>query len=254
MIVKSSSFSNNSAYRAGAILSNDCTGHNTALIGNSKAYTYIYNSVFDGNEASNGQGGHIRVVGQSRFVAVNSTFVNTLAATGAIRIRAHVTDDIESWIISCTFKDNEVALYNQSGKQSVYNTLGVGKATQATNSNDVHENKSNTNGYFYSSAFGKMKLDNGTAVTNQLYDQSGNASTLDADIKLVDALSGFDSTLGVCKAVAAPVLEDGMTADGLSELGTTLSEAMPDFETVYLTQDQKGNKRTAAIMGAYVGE
>jgi len=35
---------------------------------------------------------------------------------------------------------------------------------------------------------------------------------------------------------------------------TTLSEAMPDFETVYLTQDQKGNKRTAAIMGAYVGE
>lgn len=254
MIVKSSAFANNSAYRAGAILSNDCTANNTTLIGKSQAYTYIYNSVFDGNNASEGQGEHIRLWGKSRFAAVNSTFVNTDSEKGSIRIRANVKDAIESWIISCTFKDNESALYNQNGKQSVYNTLGIGKSTQATGSNDVHENQTNTNGYFYSSAFGKMKLDNGTAVTNQLYDQSGNATTLDADIKLEDALSGFDSTLGVCKAVAAPALEGGMTADQLSDLGETLSEAMPDFETVYLTQDQKGNKRTAAIMGAYVGE
>jgi len=254
MIVKSSAFANNSAYRAGAILSNDCTGNNNTLIGKSQAYTYIYNSVFDGNNASEGQGEHIRLWGKSRFAAVNSTFVNTDSGTGSIRIRANVRDAIESWIISCTFKDNESALFNQNGKQSVYNTLGIGKSTQATGSNDVHENQSNTNGSFYSSAFGKMKLDNVTAVTNQLYDQSGNASTLDADIKLEDALSDFDPTLGVCKAVAAPVLEGGMTADELSKLGTTLSEAMPDFETVYLTQDQKGNKRTAAIMGAYVGE
>ena len=47
----------------------------------------------------------------------------------------------------------------------------------------------------------------------------------------------------------------GMSSAELAALGETIKEAMPLFETKYLTVDQKGNSRDGkTVMGAYVGK
>ena len=249
LIVDNCSFTNNYATtNGGAILTYGEGLDSPYSTIDGKAYTYIYNSLFDNNDvSSSNQGGTLKVHGNSNFVLVNSTVRNSSASTGIIRLRSQVGESVKAWIIGCTFSENNKnSLYNQSSRAYVYNTI-MNDATSfianQTNGGTSFWNTILYNTSYYNIASGELPGNN--AIT-----------TLTDMTTLQDSVVG--SFADGVYSVSGAALTDGMSSTELSELGATgsaLMTAMPLFNATKLTVDQKGNLREGkTIMGAYVGK
>ena len=248
--VSGTEFKGNFAAHAGAIYSYDCELNTETALSNKVAYTYIYNSSFDGNNldlAANpdAQGGDIRSHGKSKNLVVNSTFTNGNAATGSIRLRTGAT----CYIVSCTFTGNPSGLYNQSSVMKVYNTVSYGNTKSKYN---YYANQPDGTDYIQSSFIGSMSIKNGRSTTsNTLY----NASGVPADYSTSPSIFGTYKN-GVYSVVSEPVLSSGMTTTELASLALTIKNVMPDLEEKYFQRDQKESPRTEneKVMGAYIGD
>ena len=213
-----------------------------------QANAYIYNSLFDNNDVSStSQGGSIKAHGNGNLVVVNSTFRNSSASTGIIRLRSQVAESVKAWVIGCTFSDNNKnSFYNQSSLAYIYNTVMNDPSSFIANQTTGGTSFWNTivfNTSYYNIASGELP--------------GKNALTTLTDIKTLDAtvVGGFEN--GVYSVTGA-ALTDGMSSADLAALGeegSALMTAMPLFDTEKLTVDQKGTSREGKkIMGAYVGE
>ena len=248
--VSGTEFKGNFAAHAGAIYSYDCELNVSTALSNKVAYTYVYNSVFDGNELdlkanSSAQGGDIRSHGLSKNVIVNSTFTNGNAPTGSVRLRTGAT----CYIVSCTFTGNPSGPYNQSSVMKVYNTISYGNTKSKYN---YYANQKDGTDYIQSSFLGSMTISGGRSTTsNTLYNAAGAA----ADYTSSPSIFGTYKD-GVYPVVADPVLSSGMTTAELSALALTIKSDMPDLEEKYFQRDQKESPRTEneRVMGAYIGD
>ena len=248
--VAGTEFKGNYAAHAGAIYSYDCELNTANAISNKVAYTYVYNSVFDGNALdlaanSSAQGGDIRSHGLSKNVIVNSTFTNGNAPTGSIRLRTGAT----CYLVSCTFTGNPSGPYNQSSVMKVYNTISYGNTKSKYN---YYANQKDGTDYIQSSFLGSMNIAGGRATTsNTLYNASGAASDYTSSPSIFGAYKN-----GVYPVVADPVLSSGMTTAELASLALAIKADMPDLEEKYFQRDQKESPRTEneKVMGAYIGD
>ena len=248
--VAGSEFKGNYAAHSGAIYSYDCELNTATAISNKVAYTYVYNSVFDGNALdlaanSSAQGGDIRSHGQSKNVIVNSTFTNGNSATGSVRLRTGAT----CYVVSCTFTGSPSGLYNQSSVMKVYNTIAYGNTKTKYN---YYANQKDGTDYIQSSFLGSMSISGGrSAEKNTLYDASGTPSDYTTSPSIFGAFKD-----GVYPVVAEPVLSSGMTTTELALLAQTIKADMPDLDEKYLQRDQKESPRAEneKVMGAYIGD
>ena len=248
--VAGTEFKGNYAAHAGAIYSYDCELNTATAISNKVAYTYVYNSVFDGNALdlaanASAQGGDIRSHGQSKNVIVNSTFTNGNATTGAVRLRTGAT----CYVVSCTFTGNPSALYNQSSVMKVYNTIAYGNTKSKYN---YYANQKDGTDYIQSSFLGPMSISGGRSTDkNTLFDASGTASDYTASPSIFGTYKD-----GVYRVVEEPVLSSGMTTSELASLAAAIKVQMPDLEEKYFQRDQKESPRTEneKVMGAYIGD
>ena len=248
--VSGTEFKGNHAAHAGAIYSYDCKLNESTALSNKVAYTYVYNSVFDGNTLdlaanSSAQGGDIRSHGKSKNVIVNSTFTNGNAPTGSVRLRTGAT----CYIVSSTFTGNVSGPYNQSSVMKVYNTISYGNTKSKYN---YYANQNNGTDYIQSSFIGSMNIAGGRSTTsNTLYNASGDA----ADYTSSPSIFGTYKD-GVYPVVADPVLSSGMTTEELASLARAIKADMPDLEEKYFVRDQKESPRTEneKVMGSYIGD
>ena len=248
--IAGSEFKENFAAHAGAIYSYDFSLNTETALSNKVAYTYVYNSVFDGNAVdldanSSAQGGDIRSHGKSKNVIVNSTFTNGTAPTGAVRLRTGAT----CYIVSSTFTDNVSGPYNQSSVMKVYNTISYGNTNSKYN---YYANQKDGTDYIQSSFIGSMSISGGRATTsNTLYNASGVASDYTSSPSIFGTYKD-----GVYPVEAEPVLSSGMTTAELTSLANTIKAEMPDLEEKYFLRDQKESPRTEneKVMGAYIGD
>ena len=249
--VSGTEFKGNFAAHAGAIYSYDYVlNSDTEAISNKIAYTYVYNSVFDGNELdlaanASAQGGDIRSHGKSKNVIVNSTFTNGNASTGSVRLRTGAT----CYIVSSTFTGNVSGLYNQSSVMKLYNTISYGNTKSKYN---YYANKQDGTDYIQSSFIGSMNISGGRATTsNTLY----NASAIASDYTSSPTVFGTYKD-GVYPVEAEPVLSSGMTTTELASLASAIKADMPDLEEKYFLRDQKESPRTEneRVMGSYIGD
>ena len=248
--VSGTEFKGNFAAHAGAIYSYDCELNTGTALSNKVAYTYIYNSVFDGNELdlaanASAQGGDVRSHGKSKNVIVNSTFTNGNAPTGSVRLRTGAT----CYIVSCTFTGNPSGPYNQSSVMKLYNTISYGNTKSKYN---YYANNSDGTDYIQSSFIGSMGISGGRSTTsNTLYDALGKASDYTSSPSIFGTYKN-----GVYPVEAEPVLTSGMTTAELASLALTIKNDMPDLEEKYFQRDQKESPRTEneKVMGAYIGD
>ena len=248
--VAGTEFKGNYAAHAGAIYSYDCELNTANAISNKVAYTYVYNSVFDGNALdldanSSAQGGDIRSHGLSKNVIVNSTFTNGNAPTGSVRLRTGAT----CYLVSCTVTGNPSGPYNQSSVMKVYNTISYGNTKSKYN---YYANQKDGTDYIQSSFLGSMNIAGGRATTsNTLYNASGAASDYTSSPSVFGTYKD-----GVYPVVADPVLSSGMTTAELASLALAIKADMPDLEEKYFQRDQKESPRTEneKVMGAYIGD
>ena len=248
--VSGTEFKGNFAAHAGAIYSYDCELNTSTALSNKVAYTYVYNSVFDGNKLdleanSSAQGGDIRSHGLSKNVIVNSTFTNGNAPTGSVRLRTGAT----CYIVSCTFTGNPSGPYNQSSVMKVYNTISYGNSKSKYN---YYANQKDGTDYIQSSFIGSMSISGGRATTsNTLYNASGTASDYTSSPSIFGTYKN-----GVYPVVAEPVLSSGMTTSELASLALTIKNDMPDLEEKYFQRDQKESPRSEneGVMGSYIGD
>ena len=255
--VSGTEFKGNFAAHAGAVYSYDYPGNinkeeltEDNKISNKIAYTYIYNSVFDGNALdlaanSSAQGADLRSHGKSKNVIVNSTFTNGNAPTGSVRLRTGAT----CYIVSCTFTGNPSGPYNQSSVMKLYNTISYGTSKSKYN---YYANQKDGTDYIQSSFLGSMNIAGGRATTsNTLYNASGAAADYSSSPNLFSTYKD-----GVYPVVAAPALSSGMTTTELSALALAIKAEMPDLEEKYFVRDQKESPRTEneKVMGAYIGD
>lgn len=248
IIVDGCSFTNNySTAHGGAICTyGEGLSNNETLAGQANAY--VYNTLFDNNTVSStSQGGSIKAHGNGNLVVVNSTFRNSSASTGIIRLRSQVVESVHAWIIGCTFSNNNKnSFYNQSSRAYIYNTVMNDANSFIANQSNGGTNFRNVivfNTSYYNIASGELP---GKTALTTLTDKT----ILDGTV--VGAFAD-----GVYSVTGA-ALTSGMSSSDLAALGaegSALMTAMPLFETKYLTVDQKGNSREGkTVMGAYVGE
>ena len=248
--IAGSEFKENFAAHAGAIYSYDFSLNTETALSNKVAYTYVYNSVFDGNAVdldanSSAQGGDIRSHGKSKNVIVNSTFTNGTAPTGAVRLRTGAT----CYIVSSTFTGNVSGPYNQSSVMKVYNTISYGNTNSKYN---YYANQKDGTDYIQSSFIGSMHISGDRdATSNTLYDATGSPS----DYTVSPSFFGTYKD-GVYPVEAEPVLTSGMTTSELAYLADVIKSDMPDLEEKYFLRDQKESPRTEneKVMGAYIGD
>lgn len=249
--VAGTEFKGNYAAHAGAIYSYDyALNSDTEAISNKVAYTYVYNSVFDGNVLdlsanSSAQGADLRSHGKSRNVIVNSTFTNGNSSTGSVRLRTGAT----CYIVSSTFTGNPSGLYNQSSVMKLYNTISYGNTKSKYN---YYANKADGTDYIQSSFVGPMNISGGrSTTTNTLYGVSGAATDYVNSPSLFGAYKD-----GVYPVVAEPALTSGMSTADLAALALVIKADMPELEEKYFLRDQKESPRTEneKVMGAYIGD
>lgn len=248
--VSGTEFKGNYAAHAGAIYSYDCELNTATAISNKVAYTYVYNSVFDGNVLdlganSSAQGSDIRLHGKGKNVIVNSTFTNGNSSTGSIRLRTGAT----CYIVSSTFTGNPSGPYNQSSVMKLYNTISYGNTKSKYN---YYANQKDGTDYIQSSFIGSMNIAEGRSSTlNSLYNASGVAADYPSSPDLFGTYKD-----GVYPVVAEPALSSGMTTAELSALALAIKAEMPDMEEKYFVRDQKESPRTEneRVMGAYIGD
>ena len=248
IIVDGCSFTNNySTAHGGAICTyGEGLSNNETLAGQANAY--VYNTLFDNNDvSSSSQGGSIKAHGNGNLVVVNSTFRNSSASTGIIRLRSQVVESVHAWIIGCTFSNNNKnSFYNQSSRAYVYNTVMNDASSYIANQSNGGTNFLNTivfNTSYYNVASGELL--------------GKNALTTLTDITTLDGTVVGAFADGVYSVTGA-ALTSGMSSTDLAALGaegSALMTAMPLFDATKLTVDQKGNSRAGkTIMGAYVGQ
>ena len=178
---------------------------------------------------------------------MNSTFRNSSANTGIVRLRSQVAESVKAWVIGCTFSDNNRnSFYNQASRAYVYNTI----------MNDA-------NSYIANNTAGGTSFWNTVVFNTSYYNiTSGelpgqNALTTLTDIATLEGTVVGNFAEGVYSVTGA-ALTSGMSSADLAALGaegSALMTAMPLFDATKLTVDQKGNSRAGkTIMGAYVGE
>ena len=248
IIVDGCTFTDNySTAHGGAICTYGEEISSNATIEGATANAYIYNSLFDNNDVSStSQGGSIKVHGNGNLVVVNSTFRNSDASTGIIRLRSQVAESVKAWVIGCTFSNNNKnSFYNQSSLAYIYNTVMNDNSSFIANQTTGGTSFWNTivfNTSYYNIASGELP--------------GKNALTTLTDIKTLDATVVGDFENGVYSVTGA-ALTDGMSSEDLAALGaegSALMTAMPLFDASKLTVDQKGNPRDGkTVMGAYVG-
>ena len=244
MIVDNCSFQKNvGTNQGGAIVSFDASLTSYTASGN-QCYSYIYNSSFnqnyvqyaDGKESGN-QGGTIKAHGSGYIAIVNSTFTGSNGKVGTIRLRhgAEGTEGVKCWIISSTIANDRSGFWNQGSEAKLYNTIN-------------HKNTTNggTGGTF-TNDFTK------TIFNSQNYQTTSSSTPLtDTDILGAFANGVFPVTASSADAT------NGMSSEDLAALGaegSPLRTAMPLFDVIKLTVDQKGNPRVGkTVMGAFVGE
>ncbi len=248
IIVDGCSFTNNySTAHGGAICTyGEGLSDNKTLAGQANAY--VYNTLFDNNDvSSSSQGGSIKAHGNGNLVIVNSTFRNSSASTGIIRLRSEVAESVKAWVIGCTFSDNNKnSFYNQSSRAYIYNTV----------MNDA-------NSFIANQKTGGTSFWNTVVYNTSYYNiTSGELPGKDALTTLTDIATLEGTVVGNFAdgvySVTGTALTSGMSSTDLAALGaesSALMTAMPLFETKYLTVDQKGNSREGkTVMGAYVGQ
>lgn len=248
IIVDGCSFTNNySTAHGGAICTyGEGLSDNKTLAGQANAY--VYNTLFDNNDvSSSSQGGSIKAHGNGNLVIVNSTFRNSSASTGIIRLRSEVAESVKAWVIGCTFSDNNKnSFYNQSSRAYIYNTV----------MNDA-------NSFIANQKTGGTSFWNTVVYNTSYYNiTSGELPGKDALTTLTDIATLEGTVVGNFAdgvySVTGTALTSGMSSTDLAALGaegSALMTAMPLFETKYLTVDQKGNSREGKqVMGAYVGQ
>lgn len=248
--VSGTEFKGNHAAHAGAIYSYDCELNTSTALSNKVAYTYVYNSVFDGNTLdlaanASAQGGDIRSHGKSKNVIVNSTFTNGNAPTGSVRLRTGAT----CYIVSCTFTGNTSGPYNQSSVMKLYNTISYDNTKSKYN---YYANQKDGTDYIQSSFIGSMSISGGRSTTsNTLYNASGAAEDYTSSPSIFGTYKN-----GVYPVEAEPVLSSGMTTAELASLALTIKADMPDLEEKYFLRDQKESPRTEneRVIGAYIGD
>lgn len=248
LIVDGCSFTDNySTAHGGAICTyGEGLSDNATITGQANAY--VYNTLFDNNDvSSSSQGGTIKAHGNGNLVVVNSTFRNSSASTGIIRLRSQVAESVKAWVIGCTFSDNNKnSFYNQSSLAYVYNTVMNDAASYIANQTTGGTSFWNTvvfNTSYYNIASGNLP--------------GKNALTTLTDVTTLEGTVVGTFANGVYN-VTGVALTDGMSSTDLAALGaegSALMTAMPLFDATKLTVDQKGNSRAGkTIMGAYVGE
>ena len=248
LIVDGCSFTDNySTAHGGAICTyGEGLSDNATITG--KANAYVYNTLFDNNDvSSSSQGGTIKAHGNGNLVVVNSTFRNSSASTGIIRLRSQVAESVKAWVIGCTFSDNNKnSFYNQSSLAYVYNTVMNDATSYIANQTTGGTSFWNTvvfNTSYYNIASGNLP--------------GKNALTTLTDVTTLEGTVVGTFANGVYN-VTGVALTDGMSSTDLAALGAADSDlmtAMPLFDATKLTVDQKGNSREGkSIMGAYVGQ
>lgn len=247
--VENSKFIGNHAAHAGAIYSYDYSLNNSTPLSDKSAYTYVYNSLFNGNTVdltinSSAQGADLRSHGLSKNILVNSTFTNGNAPTGSVRLRTGAT----CYVVSCTFTKNESGPYNQSSVMKLYNTISYGNTKSKYN---YYANQPDSADEFYESLIGSMSLKNRySTVDSYLYDKDGNKTA-----QTLGSVFG-EYNNGVYPVIADIALQGGMTTTDLSTLATVIKADMPDLDTKYFIWDQRGAPRSEneKVMGAYIGD
>lgn len=251
LVVDGSSFTSNSAYHSGAIYSYDMKLNEKTPLSDKVAYTYVYNSSFEGNTVKEAgkQGSHYRAHGKGMNLLVNSTFKGGNSTTGAIRLRTGAN----CWTVSCTFSENASGIYNQSSFSRVYNTISYGNGTSGKKLN-YFANNADGEDAFCSSLIGEMSLDNRYNTTgNYLFDVDGQKE--DYTLKTSSPLNSYkDGVYSINEKES--VLLNGMTNSELNNLAAEIKTSMPDLQEKYFTRDQKNSPRDQRekVMGAYIGE
>ena len=204
------------------------------------ATLYVYNSEFDGNyyyegitentdkSGTAGQGAAIQIHGLGKIAAVNCTFANHIGKQGGVvRCRASAAPGSTVYMINCT--GNTLNTYhNQSSTAYIYNCITNGYGSGGTHDTNYYNSIKST----------------------ELWQADGTKAE-DA-VEFADQIGAFADGVFPAKGAA---LTGGMSSTGLAALGTTITTAMPLFETKYLSVDQKGNSREGkTVMGAYVGQ
>lgn len=251
LAVDGSSFTSNSAYHSGAIYSYDMKLNDETALSDKDAYTYIYNSSFEGNTVKEAgkQGSHYRAHGKGMNLILNSTFKGGNSTTGAIRLRTGAN----CWIVSCTVSENASGIYNQSSFSRVYNTISYRNGASGKKLN-YYANKEDGEDAFRSSLIGEMSLYNRYNTTgNYLFNVEGQKEdyTLKTSLPLGSYRDGVYSI-----NEKEPALLKGMTNYELNNLAAQIKNSMLDLEEKYFTRDQKNSPRDQRekVMGAYIGE
>ena len=123
-------------------------------------------------------------------------------------------------------------------------------------STTVTGNTGTTNAVVTSGSKGKAYIYNSIIAGNTANDMA-NADSKALELSEKSIVSGAASMLGAYDAGVYPVLSGtaqtgGMTVDELKGINTNISVLPLIPEDVEV--DQKGNKRTGTVMGAYVGK
>lgn len=212
--------------------------------------TYVYNSLIigNGNEASKSsrRGGGAYLREGSNTVMVNTTITGNIAGNGG-GVATYQVDGAPTSLlmVSCTVTDNEsttsgggVECYT-GVTAKIYNTIVSGNKDTG-GSPDI-------------------LVGSGGGMLPNVIEYTINGSTVYGAANSVVAGSFSHASMfgaltdGVYPLVGTdnPALTMGMPLEGLKAITSGLT---PEMDLMQLGVDQKGNERTAAVMGAYIGK
>ena len=253
---------------ASTVTINNCTFDSNLAVGvggavyayntTSKSYTYIYNSMFTGNEVDSGNANATRrgagFYGRenSETVIVNCTFSGNKGGNGgAVSAYGTAAAPCKVDIISCTITGNTaktsgggVDIANTSATVRMYNTIVSGNTASVTTNSDIFldggsnfaEKMCNVEGAdVYDLNGGKVATPFDPAtMLGPLADNGGKTKTI--------ALTGSSN----------PALTNGMPVSALTALGLGYTPEIPEEVIAY---DQRGVSRSGkTAIGAWVNE
>lgn len=216
--------------------------------------TYIYNSYIasNGNEASKSsrRGGGLYLREASNTVIVNTTITDNRAGNGGGVATYQVDGAPTSLVmISCTVTGNESTAtgggveVGNGVTAKIYNTIISGN-TDVSGASDLAVTGADS------------KVVAGKLPAALEYCVNGS-SVYGAAAELTSASFAPSTMLGTLDGVVFPLVGEGNPALTMgmpvAELKNLVSGYDPEMDKEQLGRDQKGNTRSGAVMGAYVG-
>lgn len=248
VVIKDCVLQNNTANGVGGAL----YSLGTSGVSSIPTVTYVYNTFFcknatDGSSASRRGGGVYSREGSKTLLA-NCTFTQNFGANGAaISLYGTSAKPAEMTVVNCTVTGNSSS-FNGIVEQcanttmKIYNTIVSGNTADGGTSDVIVSDGYTPTGklpevFSYSISGATVYDAEGKPVSGQTFDASSMFSALSDG---VFALSGENN----------PAFTFGMPVAELADLKSGLEDEEPSYFTI----DQKGNKREAEVMGAFVGE